>query len=216
MEIENTWASSRERIVRDKLKASTVLAVASPFAIGAAGVVYGMDRGNPIFTQQRVGHNGELFTLQKIRTMPVGTPETSSDGHHDSRRTNKFAKSLSTIRLDEIPQLTNVLRGDMAIVGWRPPLKAEFEDIMDASSPSEQKELQSAMRASWPGFTDNHMLSLHEGLEVYTPEGRREAIIDFATNTSKEYDAAVMRRSTKFLVSLAVQEVQSIFLGQTD
>lgn len=213
MEIKNTWAPSMERRVRDKVKASAALVVLSPFALASAGVVYGLDRGNPLFRQQRIGHNGELFTLGKIRTMPLGTSETSSDGHHDSRRTNNFTKFLSTIRLDETYQLINILRGDMSIVGWRPPLKAEFEDMMDASSPSEQKDLHAAMRASWPGFTDNHMLSLHEGTDVYTPEGRREAIIDFAINTSKEYDAAIMRRSVKYLASLAIQEVRTTFPG---
>lgn len=216
MEIEKTWSLSRERRVRDNVVASAGLAALAPFALGAAGVIYGLDQGNPLFSQQRIGHNREPFTLYKVRTMPVGTLETTSHGHHDSRRSNKFARFLSTIRVDETPQLINVLRGEMAIVGWRPLLKVDYENVMDTSSPSEQKDFHRAMAISMPGFADEYGLNVHQGLLPNTPENLREAIIDFANNTSKANDMATMRRAAVVLTGFFHEEFHTIISDRSE
>ncbi len=76
--------------------------------------------GKPaIFKQQRPGKNEKIFTLYKFRTM---TDERDEDGNllPDEKRLTKFGKMLRSTSLDELPELFNILKGDMAIVGPRP------------------------------------------------------------------------------------------------
>lgn len=78
--------------------------------------------GKPaIFKQQRPGKDEKIFTLYKFRTM---TDERDEDGNllPDGKRLTKFGKTLRNTSLDELPELFNILKGDMAIVGPRPLL----------------------------------------------------------------------------------------------
>jgi lipopolysaccharide/colanic/teichoic acid biosynthesis glycosyltransferase len=86
------------------------------------GLLVAVSLGRPIiFRQQRPGLNGELFTLLKFRTManPVGSSEESL---RDSARITSFGRLLRSTSLDELPELINVIRGEMSIVGPRPLL----------------------------------------------------------------------------------------------
>ncbi len=76
-------------------------------------------KGNPFFTQLRPGKNEKIFKLIKFRTM---TCEKDKDGNFlpDDKRLTKYGKFLRSTSLDELPELINILKGDMAIVGPRP------------------------------------------------------------------------------------------------
>jgi O-antigen biosynthesis protein WbqP len=79
------------------------------------------DTGSPIFTQKRVGRYQKPFTLIKLRTMKVNTVSVASHLAKSSAIT-PLGKLLRKTKLDELPQLFNVLKGDMSIVGPRPGL----------------------------------------------------------------------------------------------
>ena len=84
--------------------------------------------GSPIiFKQQRPGKNEKIFTLYKFRTM---TDNKDENGNllPDSERLTKFGKILRSTSLDELPELVNILKGDMSLVGTRPPTVEEFEN----------------------------------------------------------------------------------------
>lgn len=86
------------------------------------------ESGNPIFIQKRVGKNQKPFKLIKFRTMKVETPSLAS--HLINRKSiTKFGKILRSLKLDELPQLINVIIGDMSLVGPRPCLFNQFELI---------------------------------------------------------------------------------------
>ena len=80
--------------------------------------------GPAIFQQRRLGFHGKEFTMLKLRTMKVNSEHTGSGVYSgkDDPRTTKVGRILRKTSLDELPQLINILRGDMALIGPRPPL----------------------------------------------------------------------------------------------
>lgn len=101
----------------------------SPLLATAALAIKLSDRGPVLYRQQRVGKDGSLFTILKLRTMSVGA-ESKGLGlliaHNDARITRP-GKVLRASSIDELPQLVNVLRGDMALVGPRPTVMSQVE-----------------------------------------------------------------------------------------
>ena len=108
----------------DAAAAGLGLAVASPI-LAIAAVAIKLDDGGPVFyRQRRVGLNGLEFELVKLRTMEVGA-EHSGAGfavNEGDPRITRAGRMLRRLSIDELPQLWNVVRGDMSLVGPRPTL----------------------------------------------------------------------------------------------
>jgi lipopolysaccharide/colanic/teichoic acid biosynthesis glycosyltransferase len=109
--------------------AGTGLVVASPLiAVGALAVKL-EDRGPVLYRQMRVGKDGADFELLKLRTMIVGA-EKQGAGYAVDRGDSRITRAGGVLRrlsIDELPQLWNVVRGDMSIIGPRPTLRYQVE-----------------------------------------------------------------------------------------
>ena len=108
----------------DILLSFILLVIALPFLVLIAIAVKIDSKGPVIFKQQRIGKGGKVFNIYKFRSMCVGAEKTGSgvySGKGDARVT-RVGKILRATSLDEVPQLINVLKGDMSFIGPRPPL----------------------------------------------------------------------------------------------
>ncbi|MHB8643730.1 MAG: sugar transferase [Gaiellaceae bacterium] len=115
--------------LRDVVGASVVLALTSPLLALAALWVKLEDRGPVLYRQRRVGKDGVDFELLKLRTMVVGAESIGSGlavNEGDSRIT-RAGRVLRRLSIDELPQLWNVVRGEMSLVGPRPTLRYQVE-----------------------------------------------------------------------------------------
>lgn len=126
-----------------------LLPVSLPLML-AASVAIIFDSGFPVlFKQKRLGYRGRVFMMYKFRSMAVGAEHTGSGVYSDKNdaRVTKVGAVLRATSIDELPQLFNILKGDMSLIGPRPPLTYHpwrFEEYTD-----EQKKMFSVR----PGIT---------------------------------------------------------------
>ena len=100
------------------------LLVLSPLLLVAAVAVKVESKGPAIFKQERIGRDGRVFEIYKFRSMCVGAEKTGSgvySGKNDARVT-KVGRVLRATSIDELPQLVNILKGEMSFIGPRPVL----------------------------------------------------------------------------------------------
>jgi len=130
------WVAKR---AVDVAFSSLALVLLSPLMLAVAVAVWvGDPKGGPLFRQERVGRGGRPFTMYKFRSMVVGAEamleglleRNEMDGPafkvRDDPRVTRVGRFLRQTSLDELPQFYNVLRGDMSLVGPRPPLPGEW------------------------------------------------------------------------------------------
>lgn len=111
-------------------------------------------QGRPIFyLSERMKSPDVGFQLWKLRSMEVSTANSGVTGGDKKARYTQYGKRLRRLRFDEIPQLWNVLKGDMSVVGPRPPLRLYVEDF---------PELYRQVLASRPGITGLATLTYHQ------------------------------------------------------
>src|ERR1051325_510676 len=126
----------------DRLFAGLLLLVAAPLLAVAAVGIRLTSPGPILYHAPRVGLRGRLFTMYKLRTMHVdhGQYESAITAHRDPR-IFRFGAWLRWSKIDELPQLLNVLRGDMAIVGPRPEVPRIVKEHYTPAS---------GRRSTWP------------------------------------------------------------------
>ena len=123
----------------DVAGASLGLALASPFLAAGALAIKLVDGGPVLYRQQRVGKDGVEFELVKLRTMVVGAEQQGAGWavNRGDPRITRVGRVLRRLSLDELPQLWNVVRGEMSLIGPRPTLAYQVEQY----TPRQRKRL---------------------------------------------------------------------------
>jgi lipopolysaccharide/colanic/teichoic acid biosynthesis glycosyltransferase len=199
MIVKKVLPRSIPRSVEAALAACGLVAVA-PILFVVAIRIWLDSRGGILFRQKRIGLDGEPFTLLKFRTMMAakdGLKITAAD----DRRVTRVGRFLRRTKIDELPELWNVLRGDMSFVGPRP----EVEEFVDLNDPVWREIL-----GHRPGITDPVTLRLRneEQLLARVPDKERyyreviqpyklRGYLNFVRDKSWKTDIRIVARTLK-------------------
>ena len=183
------------------------LVVAAPILALFAVLIRLDSRGPFLFRQQRIGKDGKTFTLLKLRTMVVGASGALFTAANDGRVTST-GKIARRAKIDELPELWNVVRGDMSIVGPRP----EVPEFVDLKNPLWVEVLRVR-----PGLTDPVTLRLRNEEELLASAGEDE---QFYTDVVQPYKLRgyfhfVRNRTWKIDVRIIYRTLIAIVFPQT-
>jgi len=177
--------------VFDVVIAALALAILSPVLLVAAIAIKLGSRGPVIYRQRRVGKDGHEFELLKLRTMeqgsdPVGVGTVVT---RDDPRVTAAGRALRRTSLDEIPNLVNVLRGEMAIVGPRPTIPAQVKGY----TPRQHRRHEVR-----PGLTGWAQVQGRAGIPW---EERIELDVEYVDRRSATLDARILAKTAWLLVT---------------
>jgi lipopolysaccharide/colanic/teichoic acid biosynthesis glycosyltransferase len=175
----------------DLAVAALALLVLSPFLLAAAIWIALGSRGPVIYRQRRVGLGGEEFELLKLRTMELGSDPVGVGIAiaRDDPRVTAAGRFLRRTSLDEVPNLVNVLRGEMAIVGPRPTIPAQVV----AYTPHQKRRHEVL-----PGITGWAQVKGRAGIPW---EERIELDVSYVDNRSAALDARILARTVWLVLS---------------
>ncbi len=169
----------------DVALAGAGLALTSPVLAIAALAIKLEDRGPVVYRQTRVGKDGVDFDVLKLRTMVVGA-ETMGAGFavdQGDRRITRVGRVLRRTSIDELPQLWNVLRGDMSVIGPRPTLRYQVEQY------DEHQRRRLEVRPGLTGWAQVH------GRAALPWEERIELDVEYVENRSPKLDLEILLRT---------------------
>ena len=184
------YSHGGKRIV-DFIASAVALVILSPLLILLALLVKTTSPGAVFYLQPRVGKRGRLFRIVKFRSMSAEAENSGPDiTVAGDPRVTAVGKILRRWKLDELPQLWNVLKGEMSLVGPRPELPAYVAGYTDA-----QREVLTVR----PGITDPASLAYHREEELLAAHAApqrfyRETILPHKLTMNREYVAAISFR----------------------
>ena len=176
--------------------ATIVTIIAAPVMLGVAILIRLTSRGPALFRQQRVGKNDRLFTLYKFRSM-VQDAEAKSGAvwaRRNDPRVTPVGRWLRRLRLDELPQLFNVLKGDMSIVGPRPE-RPEFVVNFEKRFPYYRHR-----HCVKPGITGWAQINHKYGDTEEDAIAKLEYDLYYIKNLAPALDAVIMFRTAKVML----------------
>ncbi len=160
----------------DIFSSITALIVLMPFLLIIAFVIFVDDGGNPLFSQYRCGLNGKRFKMYKFRTMCTDAESkhcelqkhNEMDGPvfkiKNDPRITRVGKFFRASGIDELPQLINILKGDMSVVGPRPALPKEVNQYGDKENV--RLSVKPGLTCYWQVTPDRNSVSFDEWMEL--------------------------------------------------
>jgi lipopolysaccharide/colanic/teichoic acid biosynthesis glycosyltransferase len=185
----------------DVVLGSALLVLLTPLMVLIAAGVRLSSRGSALYAQERIGRDGRPFRMFKFRSMRVGAHEervclmklNEADGPlfkiRDDPRTTPVGRLIRKLSMDELPQLLNVLRGEMSLVGPRPPLPEEYA----AYGPREHRRM-----AVTPGITGAWQIGGRSDIDYRTAI---ELDLEYIDRWTLRSDLVVLVRTIPAVVS---------------
>jgi lipopolysaccharide/colanic/teichoic acid biosynthesis glycosyltransferase len=184
------------------LAATLLLALALPILVLAVAVRL-ESPGPAVYRSRRVGAGGRVFTMLKFRKMPDGAGGSLLTAPEDGRFT-RLGHFLARTKLDELPQLWNVVRGDMSLVGPRPEDPHFVERVGD--------ELEPVLRVR-PGITGLSQIAFARESEILDPENRESDYVGRILPQKVHLDTMyVERRSTRLNLRILTWTAVAVLL----
>jgi lipopolysaccharide/colanic/teichoic acid biosynthesis glycosyltransferase len=151
--------------VFDLVVASVALVVTAPVQIAAMIAVRIETHGSPVYRQHRVGKGGEPFEMLKLRTMISGAEHVGAGlaVNYGDPRITRVGRILRRFSIDELPNLVNVLRGEMSIVGPRPTIQVQVDQYTDRQR--RRLEVKPGL-TGWAQVNGRASLPWHERIEL--------------------------------------------------
>jgi exopolysaccharide biosynthesis polyprenyl glycosylphosphotransferase len=203
--ISETWIIENIKINKDLLYiifsrlfdiffALVVLIVLSPVVLICAILIYLNDKGPVFYKQKRVGLNNKIFYLFKLRSMIVDSEKNGAvwSGKLDTRVT-PVGRIMRMLHVDEIPQMINILKGDIALVGPRPE-RPEFVSELEKSIP--YYELRHIIR---PGFTGWAQIKYHYANTIESSKEKFEYDLYYIKNRNIFIDFGIILRTIQII-----------------
>lgn len=188
---ESVWVTR----ALDVIIGVAALAVSLPLLLICAAIIKIAGRGSVIYTQMRVGKGGRLFKMYKLRTMHNGSEANGAVwADDDDPRVVRSCRWMRMSHIDELPQLINVIRGEMALVGPRPE-RAEILDDLAQFYPNINRRLDVL-----PGITG--LAQIRWGYDTTPARFRRklQADLEYIRNRSWRMNLQIIARTVpKFL-----------------
>ncbi len=159
------YLASRRKRALDVVVAACALLLSSPVLVVALVAIRLETHGHPVYRQRRVGRDGRPFELYKLRTMVSGA-ETMGKGlavDEGDERITRLGAWLRRMSFDEVPNLVNVLRGEMSLVGPRPTVQVQVDRYDDR-----QRHRLDALPGitGWAQVNGRASLPWHERIEL--------------------------------------------------
>ena len=175
----------------DTLIAGTALILTSPVLATAIVAIRIESSGTPIYRQRRVGKDGRPFELLKLRTMVTGAEYLGAGlaVNEGDPRITRVGRVLRRFSLDELPNLINVLRGEMAIVGPRPTIQAQVDQYTERQR--RRLEVKPGI-TGWAQVNGRASLPWHERIELD---------IWYVENRSLWLDLRILAKTFRLLVT---------------
>jgi exopolysaccharide biosynthesis polyprenyl glycosylphosphotransferase len=191
----SSFARAVKRAV-DLVSASILLLLTAPLSLVVAALIKFEDGGPVVFRQARVGRYGVPFTLRKFRSMKVDAEAETGPmwAQVNDPRVTKVGRWIRALRIDEIPQVWNVLRGEMSFVGPRPE-RPEFVATLQAAIP-----LYDQRHSVRPGITGWAQVNAPYAATVEDSRRKLEYDLHYLKTFSVWMDLVVMVRTIKIIL----------------
>ncbi len=183
------------RRLLEVLVALFVLFISSPF-LALAIICILIETGNPIFyTQMRAGKNGQPFRLYKLRSMVYGAEKESGAVWAEEKdpRITKVGRIIRKLHIDEIPQMINILKGDITLVGPRPERPKFVEDL------SKQIPYYFLRQTIKPGFTGWAQIKFRYARTIMDSEEKFEYDLYYVKNRNLFLDLGILLKTVQII-----------------
>lgn len=180
--------------VLDMIAATILLIIFAIPMLGIALAIKLEDRGPVIYKSKRMGKNLKIFSTYKFRSMRTARKELQSELKHDEMVT-KVGKFIRKTSLDELPQLFNILKGEMSFIGPRPWIPEYYEWFTD-----EQKRRADVL----PGISGLAQVRGRNGISIFK---KLEYDIEYVDNVSFKQDMQLIFETIKTVFSKANAEI---------